>query len=207
MDQSPHKSTGIRRVLNLSIAYEAFQYLIGDHKLYRRIIQMLPSLENKTLLDIGCGSGRFLDFIPESVRYIGYDFNGDYIRKASLKYADRKAEFFVADINEDPDLPKGDIAVAIGVLHHLTDNDCRKFMTSVKNRLNPGGIFLTADPVFVPGQGYLARKIIKADRGQCVRTIDGYLELGKNIFRDTEYKALKNVTNIPYDHLVIKNYN
>src|SRR5688572_3292501 len=128
MADTPHKSTGIRGILNTSIAYKTFQYVIGDYKLYKRILQMLPSLENKTVVGIACGNGALLEYLPRSVQYIGYDFNPDYIKKAESKYSGRNARFFVADINSNPDLPLADVAFAIGVLHHLTDSTCLNFM-------------------------------------------------------------------------------
>ena len=201
-----HKATGLRKVLDLSIAYKAFQFLLGDYKLYRKIISFIPSLENKRVLDIGCGNGRLLDFLPPSVNYTGYDFNEDYIRKAKAKYQNRNAQFFVADINNDPDLPKADIAFAIGVLHHLNDASCKNFLRSTRDHLNPGGVLITVDPVYVKNQNRIAKAIIKSDRGQCVREAKGYLELGDGIFNNQDYKVLNNVTNIPYNHVVIKSY-
>jgi SAM-dependent methyltransferase len=156
-------------------------------------------------MDVGCGNGRLLDFLPESVIYTGYDFNPDYIRNANAKYGNgkRKASFFVADINTTPDLAKADFVFVMGVLHHLTDESCVKLLQSAYKHLNPGGMVITVDPVFVEKQNAIARRIIKADRGTCVRFPDGYLELSKGTFSDTEHFVLKNVTNIPYNHMII----
>ncbi|MBS1917397.1 MAG: class I SAM-dependent methyltransferase [Bacteroidetes bacterium] len=205
MSQQSHISTGFRKILELNIVYKTFQYLVGDYKLYRRVLSLLPSLENKSVMDVGCGNGRLLDFLPESVSYSGYDFNPDYIKNASIKYADRKASFFVADINTAPDLAKADVIFAIGVLHHLSDESCITFLNSASRHLNPSGIVVTVDPVYVENQNPIAKKIIQADRGACVRHEQEYLALSKNIFGNTEHFLLKNVTNIPYNHIIILN--
>ncbi len=205
MSKQSHNSSGVRKILDMNIIYKTFQFAVGDYKLYKRTLSLLPSLENKAIMDIGCGNGRLLDFLPESVSYTGYDFNPDYIKNATIKYSNRKASFSVADINTTPDLAKADIVFAIGVLHHLTDESSVKLLQSAYKHLNPGGLVVTVDPVFVEKQNPIARRIIKADRGTCVRYPQGYLDLGKGIFSGSEHFVLKNVTNIPYNHMIIIN--
>jgi 2-polyprenyl-3-methyl-5-hydroxy-6-metoxy-1,4-benzoquinol methylase len=207
MSNQSHISSGARKILNLNIFYKAYQFAVGDYKLYRYVLGLLPSLENKAIMDVGCGNGRLLDFLPVSVTYSGYDFNENYIKNATLKYGNRKASFMVADINTTPDLPKADVIFAIGVLHHLEDATCVKFLQSASKHLNPGGMVVTVDPVFVENQNPIARRIIKGDRGTCVRYADGYLALSKGIFATSDPKVIKNATNIPYNHIIIINKN
>ena len=205
MAKQSHISTGVRKILDLNVFYKTFQYMVGDYKLYRQTLSLLPPLDNKAVMDVGCGNGRLLDFLPESVNYTGYDFNPDYIKNATIKYSNRKASFFVADINTTPDLAKADVIFAIGVLHHLSDESCVKFLQSAHKHLNEGGMVVTVDPVFVENQNFIARRIIKGDRGACVRFPQGYLDLGKDIFSGNDNYVLKNVTNIPYNHMIIIN--
>ncbi|MEO8403083.1 MAG: class I SAM-dependent methyltransferase [Chitinophagaceae bacterium] len=207
MSKQSHVSSGVRKVLNLNIFYKGYQLAVGDYKLYKYVLKQLPSLENKSIMDVGCGNGRLLDFLPESVKYAGYDFNENYIKNAREKYANRNASFMVADINTTPDLPKADMIFAIGVLHHLEDSTCVKFLQSASKHLNPGGLVVTVDPVFVENQNWIARKIIKGDRGTCVRYPDGYLALSKGIFGESNHVLVKNATNIPYNHMIIINKN
>jgi cyclopropane fatty-acyl-phospholipid synthase-like methyltransferase len=200
-----HRSTGLRKIFDWNFFYKSFQYIVGDYKLYRHILSLLPPLENKTILDVGCGNGRLLDFLPESVNYTGYDFNPRYIQSARRKYMNRKADFFVADINQAENPVIADIIFAIGILHHLTDESCSKFFQSALHSLNPSGIMMTVDPVLLKKQDPIARYIIKSDRGKCTRSPEGYLALSKNIFSSSEQFILNNVTNIPYNHIVIIN--
>jgi SAM-dependent methyltransferase len=200
-----HRSKGLRKIFDWNIFYKSFQYVIGDHKLYRHILRLLPPLENKTILDVGCGNGRLLDFLPESVRYAGYDFNPHYIKSAKSKYRNRQAKFFVADINDNENTVKADVVFVIGVLHHLSDESCTKLFQSAHRSLNPYGLVVTVDPVLIKKQNPIARFIIKSDRGKCTRSSEGYLALANDIFSSTEHFILKNVTNIPYNHIVIIN--
>jgi 2-polyprenyl-3-methyl-5-hydroxy-6-metoxy-1,4-benzoquinol methylase len=205
MSKKSHISSGARKILDLNFFYKTYQYIVGDYKLYRYVLSLLPSLEGKTVMDVGCGNGRLLDFLPESVKYTGYDFNENYIKNATAKYKHRNAKFSVADINTTPDLDKADVIFAIGVLHHLADDSCKKFLQSAMKHLNPGGMVVTIDPVFVEKQNFIARRIIKSDRGACVRYPEGYLALGKEIFPRNRHFAVKNITNIPFNHFVIIN--
>jgi cyclopropane fatty-acyl-phospholipid synthase-like methyltransferase len=207
MSKKSHNSSGARKILDLNFFYKTYQYIVGDYKLYKHVLGLLPSLENKVIMDVGCGNGRLLDFLPQSVSYTGYDFNENYIKNATLKYRNRKASFFVADINTAPDLAKADFIFAIGILHHLDDASCKIFLNSAFRHLNSGGMVVTVDPVYLDKQNFIARKIIEGDRGTCVRYPQAYLELSKNIFPECQHFILNNITNIPYNHIVIINKN
>jgi SAM-dependent methyltransferase len=63
-------------------------------------------LSGKTILDIGCGFGDYLDFLVSKKipfkKYIGWDINPDLINEAKKTYAsNKKAEFEVVDIFSD----------------------------------------------------------------------------------------------------------
>ena len=200
-----HRSTGLRKILDWDFFYRFFQWAIGDYKLYRHIIGLLPSLDNKNILDVGCGNGRLLDFLPETVNYTGLDFNPRYIKKAQRRYRDRNAKFFVADINDMKNSMEADVVFAIGVLHHLTDEACKKLLRSAEGFLNLPGIMVTVDPVLAEKQNPIARRLIKSDRGACTRSAEGYLNLSHDIFSAVSHHLFRNITNIPYNHILIIN--
>lgn len=63
-------------------------YLIADcgspesHERRLRAILRLPINEGETVLELGCGTGRLSDLLPQSVRYEGLDWSPEIIAKA-----------------------------------------------------------------------------------------------------------------------------
>lgn len=80
------------------------------------------------ILDLGCGNGRFYEFIKKelpNIDYTGVDINNDLLRKAKEKYKD--ARFIKKDIFEKLNSVKGefDVVVVFGITHHLPDEKFR----------------------------------------------------------------------------------
>jgi len=74
------------------------------------------------MLDIGCGPGEILGFLPTSVKYHGYDLSREYIHSAIEKY-DGRGHWYCASVSDMQVKEYGafDIVMANGVLHHLED--------------------------------------------------------------------------------------
>jgi SAM-dependent methyltransferase len=169
---------GIRSVLSHPLIYSAFQSLMGAHKGRQRFvanyIKPTPAMK---VLDIGCGPAEILAHLP-SVDYYGFDISKQYIEKASHNFSSRGT--FFCKIFDELDLkllPKFDVILAIGLLHHLDDEEAVKLIELASKALKPGGRLLTVDPCFVSGQNFIARFLINNDRGQNVRNKEEYLHL------------------------------
>lgn len=86
------------------------------------IHQLLGSIKDKKIIDIGCGDGAFIkeiiDLQPKSI--IGIDPSEAAIALAKKTTAQfKQVEFQVMDIYELPLHQRYDIAILQGVLHHL----------------------------------------------------------------------------------------
>lgn len=199
-------TTGIRRILSNSVAYDAFQALVGATRA-RRLISAdhLRARPGMTIVDVGCGTASTLDFLPEGVRYFGFDLARAYIEAARARYGDR-GTFLCADVTRigADELPQCDLAIAIGVLHHLDDEGARDLLASLHERLAPGGRLVTVDPAFEPGQSWLARAMIQRDRGQNVRDAAGYLELVPTSFARRTSVVRHDLLRIPYTHAILE---
>lgn len=86
------------------------------------------------ILDLGCGNGRFYDFVKGKILncdYLGCDINNDLIIGAKEKHSNRKgsnAKFEITDIFEDIKCIKGkyNLVVGFGITHHIPNSDYRK---------------------------------------------------------------------------------
>lgn len=91
-----------------------------------RIIQ----LQNKTILDVGCGTGTLVDLLRPK-EYLGVDINPQFIRLAKKKFPGRS--FKVMDVTKDALPSKSfDYVLIMNVLHHLSDLELVGLLTKIK---------------------------------------------------------------------------
>lgn len=128
------------------------------------------------VLDVGCGPGDYSAWYLG--RYTGLDLSKEYIHEASQKMPDRT--FVVADATTFELTPSSfDVAVSIGLYHHLSDDMTVRSIERVLSHLKEGCDFHVFDAVlprrfWVNPAGFVLRKM---DRGRFVRTREQYRQL------------------------------
>jgi SAM-dependent methyltransferase len=165
---------------------------------------MVRAYAGARVLDIGCGTGDILAYLPLGVDYSGYDVSPQYIAAAERRFGARGR--FSCGILDGPQvlaLSPFDIVVASAVLHHLDDDTVEGLMQTVGLALRDGGRFVSIDPVLVPGQNPVARFLIEHDRGLNVRDPEGYLSLVRPVFTDVR-GVLRHRAWIPYTHWMME---
>lgn len=181
-------SFDIRRLFSIPVIYDLFQDVVGANALKARFIRAYcPSDRPVRVLEIGCGPGKNLDYMPPNVEYVGCDLSKEYIAHAEKKYG-HKAKFYclsVADMGE-LELDKFDVVMCMGVLHHLSDDLVGALCRETERLLKPGGIFLAQEPCWTPDQSWINRTIMSYDRGEDIRDMDGYTELMKRTFAHSD---------------------
>lgn len=195
---------GIRAVLSRPNIYSIFQRLMGGIETRRIFLSefIRPEKEMK-ILDIGCGPAGILDDLLE-VEYWGFDISEAYIKSARAKYGAR-GSFYCCDLSHADlvRLPKFDVVLGMGILHHLDDKDARTLLDLAYAALGPGGRFVSMDPCLDAEQNFVARFLILRDRGQNVRTLEGYQTLAATTFFDHS-AIVKNTAWVPYTHCLME---
>jgi SAM-dependent methyltransferase len=199
-------TTGIRRILSHSSVYDAFQSLVGGAAARRRICaEYFRATPGMTIVDVGCGTAEILDYLPTGVRYFGFDLAQEYIDTAMARFGTRGI-FRCQDITllGANEIPPCDLAIAFGVLHHLDDDGARALLENLYERLAPGGRMVTIDPALEEGQAWLARALIRRDRGQNVRKGSDYLALTPDRFSEKLLTLRHDLLRIPYSHAILE---
>lgn len=101
-----------------------------------------------TVLDVGCGDGRLMEcweaYGVMQEHLSGVDLSSKRIERARHNLP--KATFSVGDIVDLEVSEKFDLVVAFDVFSHLnTEEEIIKAMASIKERLNPDGLFVWYD--------------------------------------------------------------
>lgn len=199
-------TSGIRSILSFPLVYRALQNLLGAGHV-RKILseEYIQAAPGDILVDVGCGPADILEHIHVPIRYYGFDLSQAYI-DAALARRDERGSFRCADITLLPieDIPPCQIAMAIGLLHHLDDDDARRLFANLHERLALGGRLITFDCAYWADQSPVARYFINQDRGQNVRWGEQYRELATSFFSNVRLIRRDDLLNIPYSHAILE---
>jgi ubiquinone/menaquinone biosynthesis C-methylase UbiE len=110
------------------------------------------STRNKTLLDLGCGTGRFLSFVKSARpqwKAIALDLSEPYLERARRSLSGQGHAQFIAAPAEAIPLPDAsvDAAVSIFLFHELPPKIRVAVAREVSRVLKPDGIFVLADTI------------------------------------------------------------
>jgi len=193
------------KFLEISSVYAKLMgFLLGANTYPTLINEYIQPTHGCSVLDVGCGPAAILDLLQD-VKYIGLDHNPSYIATATRKYGS-KGTFICAGVDQlnDYGLKTFDRIIILGVMHHLDDSQLIKLMTSLKNRLNHGGVLITFDVAFEDRQNLVAKLLAKNDRGKFVRTKDRYLEFISSTFSVEQADLHHDLLRVPYTHLLTR---
>ena len=113
-----------------------------NKKIYSFLKEYIPSA-NTAILDIGCASGHYCGkFAAEGYTITGIDLDPDMISTAVNTYP--KADFKVLNLT-DIALLKAEFGIAYStgnVMAHVSIDDFRSFLSSLKKNMPAGGIWI-----------------------------------------------------------------
>jgi SAM-dependent methyltransferase len=199
-------NSGLLRWLKVPFLYNAFQSAVGGSALRRRLIERhVRAKAGDKVIDIGCGPAQTLQCLP-GVQYVGFDISPDYIAAAKRTHGS-KGTFVVGDTHSlrgDSRFKDADIVTAVGVLHHLDDEDAADCIQFAHDALKRGGRFITHDACWIPNQGAVSKYIMSHDRGRNIRTEQQYRQLAAKVFKNVDAWVDKKPMRIPYVTVVLE---
>jgi SAM-dependent methyltransferase len=198
--------SGLQRLLKVPLLYNWFQDIIGGTSLRRKFIQnQMRAKAGDKVIDIGCGPAEILPHLP-AVEYLGFDVSEAYIARANQEHAG-KGTFVVGDTKallQDQRFRNANIVIALGVLHHLDDEEVIHCIRFAHDALKPGGRFLCLEACWVQGQGPISKYVMSKDRGKNIRTEQSYRCLANGIFKSVNTCVDMKPMRIPYVTVVLE---
>lgn len=191
-------------ILRYPRVYHAFQRSGGFFGArVKAISAYLPIRTGDKVIDIGCGPGFIVEHLPPDIAYWGFDTDESYIAFANRRFGDRGR--FVCGLFDEACARSHapvDVFMMNGVLHHLGDGEAHRTLGLIRQALGNQGRLFTLDGCFVDGQPALARYFLDHDRGEHVRTPDGYRSLIKAHFEHVEMHIDHGLSWMPYTWLI-----
>lgn len=96
--------------------------LLGPGRALGWLLRPLARLNPKTVVEVGCGSGRNLGDLwhgTTGVHFYGVDINPALIDYAQAKYHRYGIEFSCADVNKVGSIPECDVCLSVSFLDHI----------------------------------------------------------------------------------------
>lgn len=203
------RTDGVRRILSSATGYSLFQDLAGAGKLRRWLSTHFWRIPPESkVVDVGCGTGDVLSFLPDAVTYLGFDPSEPYIREASRRFANRTRTTFLhgvaPDFRNDPRFKDTDVVLCNGVLHHLDEREASGLLGFARHILRDGGRFLGTEPCYLMHQSRLSRWIMRLDRGANIRYEEEWKQLVSGVFPRYSSGITTNLIRLPYVHILLK---
>jgi predicted TPR repeat methyltransferase len=158
--------------LQNQVAYDSYQFCVGGVRYRNKLINEL-SLDGMTnFVDLGCGTGVISTLLPLDVKYFGIDQSQKYLKKASLRKPDgRFSHSDVCDPKwvDDLNISKSSVVSALGLFHHLSDEQIKLLLSNLKRFLTPEDTIFSVDPTVTSKTSSPARWFANNDRGNFVR--------------------------------------
>jgi len=114
---------------------------------WEKAFKAVNVVENTKVLDLGCGNGRFYEFLEknteERFEYTGIDNNKELLNIAKEKYP--KGKFENIDILENIERIEGtyDLVVGFGITHHIPNKEFRlKWFNQVSKMVDKEGYLI-----------------------------------------------------------------
>ena len=201
-DYSTRDTVRIIEALGLTMPEqkEILKILLDDFdRTHRQAVELLRS----DIASLPDSTGAIMEYLPADTQYVGVDLSSDYIEHA--KSLHDRGTFICASVG-DLDLVEAGaptVVLAIGLLHHLDDEEVHKLFQDISRVMAEGSRLITSDACLLKRIHPLARLLIRMDRGQNVRTPDAYRLLAERTFADVEVSVRSDLLRVPYDHAIL----
>ena len=194
----------MRDLLESPQIYDCVQSTLARRDCWNIFVERyLRPISGARLLDLGCGTGRILQFLPP-LEYWGLDDNPHYIEYAKKKRRS-DAKFVCADLRDTwPVQGSFDLVMATGLLHHLPDAEVVEVLKRTRSLLSGQGRLVTFDGCFEDSQPMIARWLLSHDRGKNVRFKEGFEVLARSVFNRVTLHVERDLLRLPYTHLVME---
>jgi SAM-dependent methyltransferase len=158
--------TLLHKIVARPLIYDWVQRLAGFEKTLSRLRPLFTGLSGQVVLDVGAGTGNYLQIMPSDIRYIWLD--NDTEKLQGFKAKGRPALTLIGDATRIA-LQDGsvDVGFCCALSHHLSEKEISALFQELARVCRKKLIFL--DAVYTP-RSIASRLLWRYDRGSYPRS-------------------------------------
>ena len=139
--------------------YTYFRLQKGDLPEEFRAVLEAMDWTDKTVLDVGCGTGDMCSLVAESgaKSVTGVDYAPEAISEAEKKYQAENLQFVCDDVRAIEGT--FDVIISLGTLEHM--DDPLEMLHYLKSKLNDGGSLIVTSPNWTNARGYVLQTLLR----------------------------------------------
>jgi len=194
----------IRSILESPTVYKLWWNVVGGPGWAKVLVdKYVEPAPGSRILEIGCGPGNIARYLAD-YDYVGFDLNSKYIEAARRRLPTAKFECERVSHFSLREQRSFDFVLAIGILHHLNDDESSRLFQIAYDALKTGGKLVTFDGVWTDNQPATTRWLLARDRGQHIRSEQEYLAIASHLFKNVRPSIRHDLLRIPYSHLILE---
>lgn len=190
------------RIVNKSFAwvykhpqlYNTLQIIgnLNTDAYYTPLKKTLKRIETNSVLDIGCGSGEILKYLPKTIRYTGIDSNQYFIDYAKKKYGGDIREFICREASEIDRFITApfDTLIFSMFIHHCSNEYVISLWDSIKESITKQVIVL--EPIITKPMDFCSKLYLSIEDGEYVKTTheleELFSQMGLTIMKKTLHR-------------------
>ncbi len=201
----------MKSILKYHFFYNLYQNLIGSGSFLKRYVEtfILPEIRDKNsvkIIDIGCGTGNIVPYIPHNCEYTGVDVSENYIKYLKKKYSHKKNINFIKQNVKEPLSfnEKYDIIISEALIASLNDTNFELLLTEMKNFLKKGGKIVISDMNYKESHCAFEKFLLKNERGCYIRGQDDYKRIIEKYFTIEKTTEINKVYWFPYHKIAFE---
>jgi SAM-dependent methyltransferase len=161
----------IRRIFDAAWLFEYFRR-VTNMQIMKKIDEFCP-VGNKTVLDVGCGTGTYSRLASKD--YVGLDLNKNFIDFANQKYGNRMKRFMIEDVTKINVNRKFEVSFFFSMMHHFNDEQNSRILEKISHLSKEVYIIDLVKPRYIYHP--IKRVLVELDRGDFVRPVEKQKEI------------------------------
>ncbi|MBI5087786.1 MAG: methyltransferase domain-containing protein [Actinobacteria bacterium] len=158
---APHTSVS-------AAAYDAGRAGWHEDRRLEMVVPLLPARPGSLVVELGCGSGRFLSRLAAArpdLTYVGIDIDALLIEHARTHHGRSGVEFELGDVTQEWNRPQASLVVSVDMLHHVPDTE--RLYHAMHRRMERGARWLAFEPnVWHPAVTFSQERMKRAGLGE-----------------------------------------